>query len=175
MRVLSFDPGAKRLGWASLGRDEGRLYYHMSGLIPIPQKEDQKSQVYRQELIQTLAYYTPTLLDLTEPDEVAVEIVPSVGGGNFAAAVQTYMVHAAITTVETICYTAGLPIYYYGANTVQSRIAIRGRGKKITKVHVRNGVIQLFPELEERKSDWVKIFEEPDAIAVGATHLGAKN
>jgi Holliday junction resolvasome RuvABC endonuclease subunit len=173
MRVLSFDPGAKRLGWASLGRDNGRLYYHMSGVIYMPPAG--KSQEYRQEIIQTLAHYTPTLLDLTEPDEVAVEIVPSVGGGNFAAAVQTYLVHAAITTVETICYTAGLPITYYGANTVQSRIAIKGKGKKVTKVHVRNGVIRLFPELEERKRDWVKIFEEPDAIAIGATHLGAKN
>lgn len=139
------------------------------------QTPDLKSQEYRQELIQTLAHYTPTLLDLTEPDEVAVEIVPSVGGGNFAAAVQTYMVHAAITTVETICYLADLPVYYYGANTVQSRIALKPSGrKKVTKVMVRNGVVQFFPELEQRKSSWVKVFEEPDAIAVGLTHLGVK-
>lgn len=174
MRVLSFDPGAKRLGWASLGRDNGPLYYHMSGVVYMTKSDNQKPQEYRREVVASLAHYTPTLLDLTEPDEVAIEIVPAVGGGNFAVAVQSYLAHAAITTVEAICYTAGLPVTYYGANTVQKRIAIKGKGRKVTKVQVRNGVIHLLPELEERKSDWVKIFEEPDAIAVGLTHLGAK-
>lgn len=175
MRVLGFDPGAERMGWASLEYENSEITYHMSGVISIP-KGNLKPQQYKLELVVTLAHWVPTLLDLTEPDEVASEIVPSVGGGGFMASTQGYQANTAITVVHTIACLSGLPVIQYGANTVQKRIAIGTKpGGKVSKVQVRNGVIQLFPELEPRKREWVKIFEEPDAIAVAATHVGARN
>jgi Holliday junction resolvasome RuvABC endonuclease subunit len=174
MRVLSFDPGAERMGWASIEADDTGLHYHMSGLIPIPRGK-MKPQEYKLDLIATVAYWTPTLFDLTEPDAVVSETVPSVGGGNFIAAAQSYMANTAIVTVQAIAFTGGYPVFQIAANSVQSKIAIGRTGRKVTKVQVRNGVIKLFPELEDRKRDWVKVFEEPDAIAIGAAHLGADN
>jgi hypothetical protein len=37
---------------------------------------------------------------------------------------------------------------------------------------VRNGVLKLVPELESRRKEFVKVFDETDAIALGLCHLG---
>lgn len=168
MRVLAFDSGAERLGWASVGKHEsGRPYYHISGILRLKRGET-KYQTYRMELTQELCNSVPALIDLTEPDAIATEIIPAVGFNN---ASQAYLANVAITTVHAIAITRGLPIHQVGANTVKSSIAIGG----VTKPRVRNGVIELLPELAHRKSEWVKEFDEPDALAIGLAHLGFSN
>lgn len=177
MRVLAFDAGAERLGWASLSREENRACYHISGILAL-HRGSAKFQEYRMELTRELINSIPALIKLTDPDEVVTETVPAVGGGNFVAATQSYLANTAITVVHTVAISMGIDVYQIGATTVQSRIAIRpprASKRKATKVQVRNGVFQLLPELEDRKSEWTKVFDEPDAIAVGLVHMGFKN
>lgn len=166
MKVLAFDSGAKNLGWASVGSDP-QPFYHLSGVLHLDRGET-AYQKYRLNLSEELCYSIPVLLDVCEPDEVVTEIIPTFGFSNNA---QAYLANVAATTIHTICILRGLPVYQIGANTVKSNIAIGGS----TKVRVRNGVLKLLPELEDRKSSWTKKFDEPDAIAIALAHLGFKN
>ena len=87
-----------------------------------------------------------------------------------------YLVNVAMSNVRALAIERGIPVHQIGATTVHKRlVGKRPKGKKITKVQVRNGVIKLLPELEHRKRDWVKHFDEPDAIAVALAFLGYKN
>lgn len=173
MRVLSFDSGAERMGWASVGRDNGKLYYHISDILSLPRMgTKEKYQDYRLRLTGELTVSIPALFEVIEPDEIVTEIIPPTGFGNVS---QAYLANVAVTTVHTIAYLSGIRVVQVSARTVQANIAIKGRSKKITKPQVRNGVLRIFPELEDRKRDWVKVFDECDAIAIGASHLGARN
>jgi Holliday junction resolvasome RuvABC endonuclease subunit len=110
------------------------------------------------------------LLFQYSPEKVASETIPAVGGGNFVVATQSYLAHAQITTVHAVALINGYDnITQIGATTVKARIGLR---KDATKVQVRNGVFDLVPALVERKKDWTKLFDEPDACAVALTALG---
>ena len=176
MPLLSIDGGAKRLGWALLDREGSKPVYYDSGIVTYEPFEP--FQAYRLGLI---GHYVDAL---TRPGSVfdnsylpvtkmVNETVPAVGtfGG-----VQMYLVNVSMTVVQTIACLADVPVDQISARTVQSRIAIGAKPKgKVSKVQVRNGVFQLLPELEHRKSEWTKVFDEPDAIAVGLAYLGFKN
>lgn len=173
MRVLFFDGGAKRLGWASVERTEAGLpAYHISGILDLDKPEGEAFQAYRLRLTEELTNSIPALVELTQPDEIVTETLPPVGFNN---SVQSYLVNVALTVVHVVALQRGLPLSQIGATTIQSRIAIGRKGRKTTKAQVRNGVIQLLPELSDRKSQWVKVFDEPDAIAGALTHLGFRN
>jgi Holliday junction resolvasome RuvABC endonuclease subunit len=176
-RVLAFDPGFQRMGWASIGWDRGSLYYHMSGVFhldPILEKVVSSGSKYQQrriDYVESLAYALPTLFDLTQPDAVVNETVPAVGSFN---GTQMYLANVAITVVQTIACQRGLPVSQIGATSVHSKFFPKHKGK-VTKPKLRNAVIELFPELAPRKSEWTgktAIYEEPDAIAIGAVELG---
>lgn len=177
MTILSIDGGAERLGWALLDKENGKPVYLDSGLIRTSRPPKVSFQDYRLQLIHTYVTALTAPGSVFDPSFIPVERVvnetlPPIG---FNVGVQAYQVNVALTTVQALAFNADIPVSQIAANTVQSLIAIKGKGKKITKVHVRNGVIQLLPELEHRKSDWVKEFDEPDAIAVGLAYLGFKN
>jgi Holliday junction resolvasome RuvABC endonuclease subunit len=172
--VLALDSGAARMGWANVDRVDGKPVYYSSGILHLP-GDGKKTQEYRIELVNEVAHSASALLDLTTPDYVVNEIIPSVGGGNFAAAGQSYLANTAVTVFQAVAVMKGYRVVQIAANSVQARIAVGRRGRKTTKVQVRNGVFQLLPELEDRKKAWVKIFDEPDAIAVGLAELGFRN
>jgi hypothetical protein len=186
MRTLNFDGGAERMGWAMMSRTavvNGRpeLYYHMSGLLSLAKGNKERYQDYRIRLITEVATSVPVLIEAWQPDIIVCEVLPANG---FGSPFQAYLANVALTTVQVIAFQRGIPIDQISARTVQSKIAIRGKSKKITKVQVRNGVLALFPELEEYKHEWfitnskgvkTPIFDEPDAIAIGAAYLGASN
>lgn len=169
MRVLSFDPGAERMGHAVL---ESGPKFIVSGVRYCNRWPKEAFQAYRLRLEQLWVEETIALLDDYGPDAIVSEIVPSTGFNN---ASQSYLANTAITVVHAIAYSRGIPVHQLSARHVQKQIAIRGKSKKITKPQVRNGVIQLLPELKPKLSKWVKIFEEPDALAVGLTYLGYSN
>lgn len=178
MALLSIDGGAERLGWGILEREGNKPVYIDSGLVSFPQTGFAGTfQEYRLALI---AFYVD---HLTRPGsvfddsflpitKVVTEVLPPVGFGN---GVQAYLVNVALTVVQTIATLAGLPVDQISARTVQSKIAVGRKGKKVSKVQVRNGVIQLLPELAPRKKEWTKVFDEPDSLAVGLTYLGFQN
>lgn len=172
MRVLAFDGGAKRLGWASVGSENNRPYYHISGVLPLERGDTELFQSYRLRLTRELIESIPILIDLTEPDEIVTETLPAVGFNN---STQSYLVNVALTVIHVVALQRGLPVHQIGATTVQSRIAIGRKGRKTSKVMVRNGVIAQLPELEDRKKQWTKVFDEPDAIGIALVYLGFKN
>jgi Holliday junction resolvasome RuvABC endonuclease subunit len=176
--LLCVDGGAERLGWGILEREGNKPVYIDSGLVSFPQSAFPGTfQEYRlglidyyvDHLIRPGSIFDDSFLPITD---VVTEILPPVGFGN---GVQAYLVNVALTVVQTIATLAGLPVHQISASTVHSKIAVGRKGRKVTKVQVRNGVIQLLPELAPRKREWVKIFDEPDSLAVGLTYLGFKN
>jgi len=169
MRVLSIDSGAKRAGWAIL---ETGPKYLRSGVIHFPRGDNVGFQAYRLDLARFWVQETQELLDWWRPDHVVTETVPSRG---FNIPEQGYLANVQATTLHAIAIQRDIPVSQVMARTVQSEIAVRGRSKKITKQQVRNGVISLLPELKSRVSDWVKVFEEPDALAIGLWYLDHSN
>jgi Holliday junction resolvasome RuvABC endonuclease subunit len=173
MRGLGIDPGFRRMGWASVERYQNHPHYHLSGVLHFPPVG--KFQDERVQYIEELVPEAELILDLTQPEFVVNETVPAVGsfGG-----VQMYLANVAVTVMQTMAVARGLPIRQIGANRVQSKIAVGRKGRKTTKPQVRNGVIQLLPELETRRKEWTgkrAIYEEPDAIAVILAELGFEN
>jgi Holliday junction resolvasome RuvABC endonuclease subunit len=169
VRVLAFDPGFKRMGWASVGYDSGAFYYHLSGVFHFP--ETKPFQKQRLDYIDSLQAQLPTLFDLVQPDSFVNEIVPAVGSFN---GTQMYLANVAITVAQTIAFQRGLPVNQIGATSVHGKFFPKHKGK-VTKPKLRNAVLELFPELEPRRREWTgkeAIYEEPDAIAIGAVELG---
>lgn len=161
MKILSLDSGAKRAGWAVL--EDGPTYI-FSEVVHFPRGDKEAYQFYRVNLANLWVKETKRLITIYQPDLVVCEIVP-VYGMNDAA--QGYLANVMATTVYATALCCGVKASQVSAVKVQNAIGIKGKTKKMTKPQVRNGVLAMLPELEGRRKDWVKIFEEPDAIAIG--------
>lgn len=175
MIVLSFDPGAERMGYAVLKREKNRtiakLGYGQLG-VPRQRNKENKQEAYHEYRMKVIDFWlaeAPALIESFAPDIIVNEIVPVVGGGNFVVATQSQLAGTAITIVQAVAKQRGVPIEQVGATTVKARI---GGGKKATKVAVRNGVFKIMPELEVHKKEWTKVFDISDAFAIGLTYLG---
>lgn len=169
---MSFDPGAKRMGWSVIkGDGKSTPTWQGSGIATFERDEKEKFQVYRLRVIDFWVTRTGELLNSYKPDELINETVPAVGGGNFVVATQSYLANVAITTIQTIARAKGYLVKQIGATTVKKKI---GRAKNATKVKVRNGIYEIMPEMKTRHTQWTqpKCMDEPDAIAVALTHLG---
>lgn len=179
-RILAFDSGAKRMGWAALERETSKPVkdkppIHLGvGHWGVDREVNGKKLPYQEYRLKLEDYWiakTPELL-VYRPDAVVCEIVPVVGGGNFVAATQSQLAATAITVVQVIAKQYGIPVYQIGATTVKARI---GGGKKATKVKVRDGVIKIMPTLADFKKEWTKVFDVSDAVAIGLAYWGYKN
>jgi Holliday junction resolvasome RuvABC endonuclease subunit len=168
-RGLSFDSGAERMGFAVLeGDGETAPVYIDSGIKKYPRGKTD-FQPYKLRLIEHWTFMGPAMLAAYHPDFVVAETVPAVGFGN---TVQAELAKAAITTVLAMAFERSIPVYQIAATTVKKRIGGHG---KATKVQVRNGVIQLLPELAPRRMEWQdakKTMDESDALGIGLAELG---
>lgn len=169
MRVLGIDPGAKRAGWAVV--DNGPSYVD-SHVIEFPRPKIESYQEYRLKLVNVWVTEAHELIEIWNPDLIVTEIVPAYGMNDFG---QGYLANVMATAVQATAYYKGFPPSQVSAVAVQNAIGIKGKSKKVTKAQVRNGVISLLPELAHRKPDWVKVWEEPDALAIALFALGYKN
>lgn len=127
---------------------------------------DDKYQQHRLNLIEFWVVKAKELFRYHKPDEVANEILPVVGFNNSTNA---QLGATAITTVQAMALQAGLPVYQIAANSVKKKI---GKSGKATKVQVRNGVYEILPDTRVHHKEWTKIFDVPDALAIGLTRLG---
>jgi Holliday junction resolvasome RuvABC endonuclease subunit len=166
VRVLSIDPGAKRLGWAVLEGTADDVRYYDSGLFGVERDEVEKYHPYRLRVVQRSAEWAVKILDRWKPDVVVSETLPIKGFNNSG---QALLAGAAITSIQAIAATKGYVVSQIGATTIKCQIAGSGRA---TKVGVRNGVVSILPELAKAAKGWTKEFDEPDAIAVGLAYLG---
>lgn len=166
MRVFALDPGALRMGWAVV---ETGPKYIKSGIIERPRPEDEAYQDYRMRLIIFWAFQMDSFLKVYSPDLIVNEIIPTRG---FNDASQSLLAASALTSAQAIASYRGYKCSQIGATTVKAKV---GGSNKATKAKVRNGVLDLLPELLPRKKDWTKVFDESDAIAVGLAYLGYTN
>lgn len=170
MRVLSFDPGALRMGMAVLETGPTHIWSSYS-----LHSRNEDYQPYRLRLIEHWTKRTAELLKEFKPDLVMTEIVPPVGFGASGGNVQGQLAAAAITAVQAVTMIFEYPLKQISATTMKKRVAGDGRA---TKTKVRDGVLRLLPQLEWRRPEWTgkgAIFEEVDALGVGLAALGYKN
>jgi Holliday junction resolvasome RuvABC endonuclease subunit len=175
MRVLAFDPGADRMGYALLetGPKEvmaGVEEFPSSGIKSVVKAEGETYQDHRLRIIEYWAHTTNNFIKLFKPDIIANEIVPPTGG-NVGNLIHRQKAMAAITAVQVVAVQSDIEIKQIAASTVKKHI---GGSGKATKVAVRNGVIQLLPSTERFKPEWKSVFDHSDAFAVGLTALGYK-
>lgn len=173
MRVLAVDPGAIRQGIASLYTEGDTVHCDGFGVFGLAREDTEGNKIayheYRLKLIQMWLEKSEELLDQYKPEVVVSEIVPVVSSSNFVVATQSQLAATAVTVLQSVAYQHGCQVYQIGATTIKKKI---GGHQKATKVGVRNGVIKIMPELQKHKKEWTKVFEAPDAISIGLTHLG---
>ena len=175
MKVLAFDPGADRMGYAVVESGPKEVIPKSgvilgSNIVSLPKLDDETYQEHRLRIIKHWSDQAQLLITYFKPDFIANEIVPPTGGtgGNI---VHRQKAMAAITTVQVVAIQNHINIQQFAASTVKK--AIGGKGTA-TKVAVRNGVIELLPSTERFKDQWKKVFDQSDAFAVGLTALGYK-
>jgi Holliday junction resolvasome RuvABC endonuclease subunit len=167
MKVLSLDPGAVRMGYAVLegdGVDEAR--YWDSGCVGLARADTEPYHEHRLKLIRHFHDWAVEVLLDARPDVVVNELLPVKGFNDMS---QALLAATAITTVQTVAIGAGFIVSQMAST--RAKAAVTGQARA-TKAKVRDGVINMIPELILRKSSWTKEFDEPDAIAVGLAYLG---
>jgi len=175
MRVLAFDPGADRMGYALLetGPKEvmsGHEAHPPSGIKGVEKLEGETYQDHRIRIIEFWAHTANEFVKIFQPDIIVNEIVPPTGG-NIGNLIHRQKAMTAITAVQVVAIQSGIEIKQIAASTVKKHIGGTG---KATKVAVRNGVIELIPSTERFKPEWKTVFDHSDAFAVGLTALGYK-
>lgn len=170
VRRLTIDPGGEKLGWAIL---EPGPKYIGSGVLRWPRKE-RKYQEYRMDLTRASRQAIQELCELYDPEEIVTEIVPSVGSMGFMTSGQGYIANVVATTAHNVSFELGIPVKQVSARSWESRIALRGRSKKITKAQIRNGVLSHLPELKVTLKDHLNEWDRWDALGLGLFCLGYK-
>lgn len=172
-RILAFDPGALRAGWAVLGSDEDGYYCLDSGVLGL-ERDGMAFQEYRAALIEAWHdTHFPYLLGTWRPRCVACEQLPPVGSGNFIQATQAELAKAVATTIEVCCLRERIPFQLIHAGTVKKAVVGRAGSRKsgkVTKEQVRDAVWAVLPHLAVPRSEWVA--DETDAIAVALCAAG---
>jgi Holliday junction resolvasome RuvABC endonuclease subunit len=172
MRILAFDPGAERMGFAVIEGGEGKPpTYIESGIIGTPRRENEDYQPYRLRLIDRLVVELDSLLSTYTVGLIANETVPPSTSTAFASnGVQAQLAATSVTVVQAMAALNGVPVKQVSAVTVKKRI---GGVKTASKVKVRNGVFHFFPEIKDQKwAEWVKVHDESDACGIGLVALG---
>lgn len=167
MRVLAFDPGAKRMGYAVIvGNGKGVPVHVDSGTEQFVRQPNEAYQVYRSRLIDHWSHRTFSMIKIYDPHMVVYETLPVKG---FRDMSQALLAAAAVTTVHAISVMETIPVRTYAASSVKARIAGSNRA---TKVGVRKGVQHFLPELDT--PGWPQYPDESDAVAIALTALGYK-
>ena len=165
-QLLSIDPGAERCGWALL---ESGPKLVDSGVVKWPRVEDEEFQKYRLRLEREAYWHWDGVLSSWHIYGVVNEIVPAVG---LTVATQTYLTSCMVSTMHAAAYGRGKSVEQISARKVQAGIARRKKGNNITKAQVRNGVIEIMPEVGKQLTHHLMEWDRWDAIAIGLCHLG---
>jgi Holliday junction resolvasome RuvABC endonuclease subunit len=168
MRILSIDPGGERCGWAVL--DPGPTYV-ASGVLSWP-RNGQVYQSYRMDLTNYARDAFLDLVEIYEPEKVVVEIVPAVGSVGFMSSGQGYIANVVATTMHNIAHQVEVPVEQVSARAWESKIAKRGKSKKITKAQIRNGVLVHLPKLKQKLAAHLNEWDRWDSVAIGLFALG---
>lgn len=171
MRVLTFDPG-KKCGWAVLESSLDGPKHMASGTLHFPREGKETYQDYRLRLTLAIQKNTRRLCQLYAPDRVIVEIVPAQGSYGFMTSGQSYIANVTATTIHGVAMDRLIPLEQVSARSWQSRIAKRGKSKKITKPQIRNGVLVFLPDLRKDLAEYLMAWDRWDAIGIALFSLG---
>jgi len=161
---MSFDPGAKRCGFAVVG-DGPEL--HGYGYFGLERGEKEQYQPYRLRLVQFWVKKCTHLFHSYDPSRVVVEIVPAAGYGEGGASNMQLSITVA-TTIQAMATLQKREVDQVSAAKVKKAI---GGIKDASKVKVRNGVTALIDSYDPGKGkDW----DIYDAIALGLYDKGHK-
>lgn len=176
---LGIDPGAVRLGFGIVSGDDGEWELHDSGVDGVEREEGEGFQPYRKRLIDHWAVEFGKALDhMIEQvgvDQIMVtfEALPGQSGSkgfSGGGAVQGELAKTAAAACQALCADRGVRWRVVGATTVKKDVTGNG---KATKVGVRNAIIKVFPQLEDRKKELTgKGADESDGIAIGLWSAG---
>lgn len=177
MRVLSFDPGSVRMGWAVQDGVPPLQPKHVaSGVFYYPRGDREPYQPYRLKMLEDwFTNNTPMLLDEYAPHKVATEIVPSRGAGE-AGMTKLMLAQSNVDAVDCACMVWDVPFEQIAHSTwVKAVYGEHKKDEKVTKQKARNAVLEWYPELRTLYwKAWLKEFEQPDAIGVGLAGMGYK-
>lgn len=167
--ILALDPGAERLGYAVLEEQDGEPpLSRASGMVGVKRGSDEEYQTYRLRIIDYFMVKADELIRAFKPVVIVNEIIPPVGG-NASNQIQRQLALTALTAFQTVGRQNGIELKQISAQTVKARI---GGNRKATKTTVRNNVFVIMPKTLIFKKQWVGVFDESDAYAVGLTYLG---
>lgn len=160
MYSIGIDPGAERCGVACVGREGDDYEYVWSDVLGVQRGDHEDYGDYRRRLIEY--WLRPKIfLSKTVSESIVVnERLPAIHSrGQFST--QPLLAQVALTCIHFYLTERGISWKEIGANTVKKNVTGKSTA---TKVSVRNGVIKVFPELEQYKKDWPA--DRWDAIAI---------
>lgn len=185
-RVIGIDPAALRLGWAVVDRKFDCYKLIDSGVMGLPRYPDEPFGDYKHRLMDFWIDNAPFLWSLC-PDSFCSEILPAVGGGNFAVATQSELAKTALTTIQVMQTVDRGPdsvewvevaasswkksLHGYASKPPKKA---GGKRQKVTKVDTRNAVQAIFPET--KGIEWSnEEADRYDAVGIALHGLGYKH
>lgn len=173
-RIIGIDPGAKRCGYSLIefsldGENFVDPKYVASGIFGLDRDEqsDETYSAYKIRLIKNTAIVFQDKLEELDPDLVVFEFLPVANVG--AASGQRLLAFAVATCCQLLAELNGIPWTEMSAVSVKKEITGAG---KATKAQVKNAVMEVFPDLKEKKK---YLADETDAIAIPIAWTKRKN
>lgn len=165
-KVIGIDSGAKKCGFACLGLSHETILIWADA---IGQETDpgEKYGEARRRLVQDWTNFLADLFDEWTPQMVVCETVPITGAAN--ASGQRLKALMVVVVAQVLCVQRGILFLEVAANTV--KLKVTGKGDS-TKPKIREAVIEIFPELADRRKEMTATPDISDAIAVALTGVG---
>lgn len=168
-RILGIDSGAKRCGLSFIDTNlEGDgLTLHFAGAMGQEADLKEKYGEHRRRLVRFWTDNLAALFDAWGPTIVICETVPITGAAN--ASGQRLKALMVVVVAQVLCEQRDIRFLEVGANTVKKRVTGIGDA---TKPKVREAVIEVFPELADRRKEMTATPDISDAVAVALVGAG---
>lgn len=163
MKLLSIDPGFKRLGYAIFDEESNILDHGVYSNRE--RKKDEKYQEYLNSGIYETYHWFGELLDKNKITNIISEIVPPITGkGNFGVSPQVPLVISVMAVCKIMAYEDEIEWEDISARTVKTIIL---GDSSASKAAIRRLVVQEYPEIVKGRKLTDIPFDETDAISIG--------
>jgi Holliday junction resolvasome RuvABC endonuclease subunit len=167
MKLMSIDPGFKRLGFAIF--DEEANIVHNGVYSNRDRHNKEPYQQYLNEGIFSMYHWFGDLVEEYNITHVISEIVPPVSGkGNFGSSPQIPLVLSVMAIAKIIAYEDAIEWIDIPARTVKNLIV---GDSSASKAVVRRIVLSEYPEIQRERKITDIPFDETDAISIGMSYF----
>ena len=172
VKIMGIDPGATRCGYSVIQfsfDDEvfSDHQYIASGVFGLKRNDEESYSQYKIRLIKNSADVFQDLFDEHQPELIVFEFLPVTNAG--AAAGQRLLAFVVATCGPLLAELNGVPWVEMSAVSVKKEITGQGSA---TKAQVKNALLKIIPELEQRKK---YLADETDALAIPIAWTKRKN